>query len=79
MNGTRVDILSSTGVVVDHCYGPNLAGLCPRLDKDGVAPCNGHRIVPLDTGPESWLHWVPATSRHCPLVWNPDAGGVESA
>jgi len=79
MNGTRVDILdSSAGEVVDHCHGPTLSGQCPRVDQDGIAPCNGRRIVPLAAGPEYWLRWVPPTSRHCPLVWNQDAGEVES-
>lgn len=52
MNGTRVDMLdASTGERVDHCYGPTLAGQCPRLDQDGVPPCDGHRIGPLGAGP----------------------------
>jgi hypothetical protein len=76
---TRVDILdASTGDVVDHCYGPTLADLCPRLDQDGSAPCHGHRIVPLGAGPESWLRWVPSTTQGCPLTWNQDVGAVES-
>jgi hypothetical protein len=79
MNGTRVDILdASTGEVVDHCYGPTLAGQCPRLDQDGVPPCNGHRIVPLGAGPESWFRWVPPTARPCPLSWNQDVGTVKT-
>lgn len=79
MNITRVDILDvSTTEVVDHCYGPTLAGLCPRLDQDGFVPCHGHRIVPLGAGLESWGRWVPATARHCPLSWNQDVGTVET-
>jgi hypothetical protein len=79
MNGTRVDILdASTGEVVDHCYGPTLAGLCPRLDQEGIPPCSGRCIVPLGAGPESWLRWVQPTTRHCPLSWNDDAGRFET-
>lgn len=79
MNGTRVDILdASTDVVVDHCYGPTLAGQCPRLNADGSPPCTGHRIVPFGAGPESWLRRVPPTARRCPLAWSQDVGTVES-
>jgi hypothetical protein len=77
MNITRVDILdASTSEVVDHCYGPTLAGHCPRRDPDGLAPCTGHRIVPLGAGLESWGRWVPTTAWHCPLSWNQDVGTV---
>jgi hypothetical protein len=68
VSGARVDIrTTATGDVVDHCYGPTLAGRCPRADQDGSVPCKGRRIAPLGAGPEFWLLWVPPTSRRCPL------------
>jgi hypothetical protein len=78
MNDTRVDIVDPlSGDIVDHCYGPTFSGQCPRLNQSGIPPCSGHRIAPLGAGPESWLRWVPPTTRHCPLVWNEDVGTVD--
>ena len=74
MSEARVDILDAvTGEVVDRCFGPTLAGACPRADRSGIVLCQGRRIVPLSHGPECWLRWVPPAARFCPLEWNADA------
>lgn len=69
MSEARVDILDAeTRTVVDHCYGPTLAGGCARADQDGIVACRDRLIVPLGEGPDRWMLRIPPTARRCPLA-----------
>lgn len=76
MSDARVDILdAATGDVVEYCYGPMLGGKCPYSERDGIVPCNGHRVAPHSEGPEFWNVLVPSATQHCPQAWRLDAIG----
>jgi hypothetical protein len=69
MNEARVDILDLvTRRVVDHCYGPTLAGGCPSASAVGTVACHGRLIVPLGEEPDHWLLRIQPTARRCPLA-----------
>jgi len=45
-------------------------GICPRTSRDGIVPCAGCLVAPLNADPEYGPLWVPPNSRHCVLGWS---------
>ena len=59
-----------TGGPVVRCWGPDRYGTCPHVDQHGVVACAGHRIAPINGGPECWLLEVPKGAVQCPLNYS---------